>query len=286
MHPSLFPLIYARSKVLPCDETVPLDSCLDYICRGGIIPKQKLSDVVHKRPKHGQGDMSDYWSTNFQWLPCQVVFDDAQGVRITSYINNLHPRVYVKLYSTIEQVIVKCIPLWDKVLSLMNTNRQPRIPVDEGVEYHIPEMPDDYRSETDEDRYARLEHWERASRILIPPEPSEYSIGEPSSINKVDLRKKFSQQGLQVIIKLANIELTPERPEYEGGSWHVEGQMNEHICASALYYYESENITGSSLAFRQNVGDYDMDIEFKAPQVRLLFPIFQRDFVVFTWTSK
>lgn len=27
--------------------------------------------------------------------------------------------------------------------------------------------------------------------------------------------------------------------------------QNEHICASALYYYDSENITSSSLAFRQ-----------------------------------
>jgi hypothetical protein len=30
----------------------------------------------------------------------------------------------------------------------------------------------------------------------------------------------------------------------------VEGQLNEQICATALYYVESENITPSSLAFR------------------------------------
>jgi hypothetical protein len=55
---------------------------------------------------------------------------------------------------------------------------------------------------------------------------------------------------------------------YEGGTWHVEGQLvglqvnyvtrswylhpqNEHICASALYYYSSSNITESRLSFRQ-----------------------------------
>ena len=29
----------------------------------------------------------------------------------------------------------------------------------------------------------------------------------------------------QAIAKLANIHLTPEKPRYEGGSWHVEGQL-------------------------------------------------------------
>jgi len=31
----------------------------------------------------------------------------------------------------------------------------------------------------------------------------------------------------------------------------VEGQLNERICASALYYYDCENITKSYLAFRE-----------------------------------
>jgi len=33
----------------------------------------------------------------------------------------------------------------------------------------------------------------------------------------------------------------------------VKGLPNEHICASALYYYDSANITDSYLAFRENV---------------------------------
>ena len=40
-----------------------------------------------------------------------------------------------------------------------------------------------------------------------------------------DLRKEFATMGLQVIVKLVNIELMPERPEYGGGTWHVEGQL-------------------------------------------------------------
>ncbi len=37
--------------------------------------------------------------------------------------------------------------------------------------------------------------------------------------------------------------------------------MNERICASALYYYDSENITESSLAFRQRVDDDEFEMK-------------------------
>ncbi|KAM4054626.1 hypothetical protein HRG_005454 [Hirsutella rhossiliensis] len=63
---------------------------------------------------------------------------------------------------------------------------------------------------------------------------------------------------IQIIVKLANIELTPEHPVYTGGSWHIEGLLNEHICASALFYYDSENITESRLAFRSRCDEEEL----------------------------
>ncbi|KAJ3503743.1 hypothetical protein NLJ89_g8300 [Agrocybe chaxingu] len=51
--------------------------------------------------------------------------------------------------------------------------------------------------------------------------------------------------------KLANIILTPENPDYTGRTWNVKGQLNEHICATVLYYYLGNNITESELAFRK-----------------------------------
>uniref|UniRef100_A0A914DJ23 DUF4246 domain-containing protein n=1 Tax=Acrobeloides nanus TaxID=290746 RepID=A0A914DJ23_9BILA len=66
---------------------------------------------------------------------------------------------------------------------------------------------------------------------------------------------------LQVIVKLANIHLTPEKPSYPGGVWHVEGMLNERIVASGIYYYDMENITESRLSFRQAVAEpeYEQD---------------------------
>ena len=60
-------------------------------------------------------------------------------------------------------------------------------------------------------------------RKVVLPEPGVFRPLEESPL--FDLRKDFSANGLQIIVKLANIELTPEKPEYEGGTWHVEGQL-------------------------------------------------------------
>jgi hypothetical protein len=56
-----------------------------------------------------------------------------------------------------------------------------------------------------------------------------------------------------VIVKYAEIVLTPEKPEYKGGVWHVEGTANEHIVASMVAYLQSENVSESRLHFRTMV---------------------------------
>lgn len=60
-----------------------------------------------------------------------------------------------------------------------------------------------------------------------------------------------------MIVKLANIELTPEKPDYNGGPWHVEGIEEERIVATGIYYYDMDNITESKLMFRQDVVPHD-----------------------------
>ena len=87
---------------------------------------------------------------------------------------------------------------------------------------------------------------------------SQKFIFHGSGHMKIDLRGT----NVQVIVKLANIELTPEMPEYPGGVWHVEGMENENIVASGIYYYISENITSSLLGFRAAVGDPSYEVSF------------------------
>ena len=68
-------------------------------------------------------------------------------------------------------------------------------------------------------------------------------------------------RGLQVIVKVAQIVLTPERPAYPGGSWHLEGMVNEHIAASLIAYTDSDNVEASELAFRGAVNESELDYE-------------------------
>ena len=50
--------------------------------------------------------------------------------------------------------------------------------------------------------------------------------------------------------------------QYEGGSWHVEGEPQECIVATGLYYFDNENITESTLHFRVGMTDcFEMEHE-------------------------
>lgn len=110
-------------------------------------------------------------------------------------------------------------------LSMENTSSQSRFPRWDGLNLEdYADTPNPW-SEAEEDAYYEpLEAWD-ASRPIILPEPGEFRPHEETEYKRVDLRKKFPGQRIQVIVKLANIELTPESPDYEGGSCHIEGQL-------------------------------------------------------------
>ncbi|KAK6431278.1 hypothetical protein LTR95_012557, partial [Oleoguttula sp. CCFEE 5521] len=99
-----------------------------------------------------------------------------------------------------------------------------------------------------------FEHWKASDAPQLDPPKLHYLGGELERFHHeyetVRLEEEFRKQGLQVIVKLASVELTPEKPVFEGGSWHLEGMMNEHIVATAIYYFDVENVTSPRLEFR------------------------------------
>jgi len=116
-------------------------------------------------------------------------------IRITSYINNLHPKKYRNLYSLIERVIDAAIPLW-------NISLAPTLKCNWGT---------------------RIYYNGSFTNPTVKPDVGDF-VPRPEH-PPLDLRQTYKGQGLQVIVKLANIELTPRKPTYIGGSWHVEGQL-------------------------------------------------------------
>ncbi|TFK71012.1 hypothetical protein BDN72DRAFT_870138 [Pluteus cervinus] len=262
VHPSLFPLVYSRSHILPCDTT-SLEDCISRCGEGEIIPVSK--ERAPRAPQSWGPYVYDPFSIKFQWLPCEVDISSGHP-RIRSYINNLHPQQQSKLYELIEKLISHAIPLWNSTLTPQRTGHHLRILYTEckydpnyrdrsiGPQFQQDER---FRTESWTEYWNRRKEWHEQVKQLVLPEPDKNIFEDGTSRLKagkyVDLQGEFKDTGLQVIVKLANIVLTPEKPEYEGGTWHVEGQLNEHICATALYYYDSENITASRLAFRHVV---------------------------------
>ena len=67
-------------------------------------------------------------------------------------------------------------------------------------------------------------------RVIRPDPPAEFEpLDDPESFGT---EETFGKSRLQIIVKLANIELTPDKPSYGGGSWHVEGMMVRMLEAS------------------------------------------------------
>lgn len=302
VHPSLFPVVYGLTKVLPTG-TVPLDDCISYTGKGETTAEFG-AEVFTRKVAWGETNVVEKGWGSFQWLPSHITFTSAGDPKISSYINNLHPRKHAALYPLLERFVDAAIPLWNECLSWYHSRL--RIPIDttgnedytlpEGLkfprdewrekmkeEYYEPDSDDSDKldeEEMDDEEWASVYgceeayyEWRGQHRILVQPEPTytpQADMRDMPGARPIDLKKDFARGGLQIIFKLASIYLTPDKPTYDGGSWHVEGSLNEHICATALYYYDSENVTDSRLAFRQS---YDTEkMIMKPAQVCSPFP--------------
>ncbi|MFE2020046.1 DUF4246 domain-containing protein [Streptomyces sp. NPDC059499] len=198
-------------------------------------------------------------SEKFQWLPTDVDVSDDGDIAFRSYVNNVHPETHHELDSVLPDLLARMRPLLENVLTDLRHPRPLRIEADPYGWYDSePEHPDK-SAYSDDGAYAEaLRAWEEAEddwwenrRPVIPDAPAFTPPELPGESARVDLRGRR----LQVIVKLATIHLTPDKPEYSGGSWHVEGMLNERIVSTGIYYWDSENITESRLSFRAALDD-------------------------------
>ena len=166
--------------------------------------------------------------------------------RAASYINNIRPDKHNDIYSVIEQIVAKAIPLWNRTLTPLKeppNHIEPRVSdwSNSYYGYDRDDKPEQLEGEDEDDHQDRFYVWQDG-REIIEPEPPAFktplqrlnnanaeknSLKSPDQEPLVDLWKDFGR--LQIIVKLANINLTPEKPTYGGGSWHVEGQANESM---------------------------------------------------------
>lgn len=98
------------------------------------------------------------------------------------------------------------------------------------------------------------EHGGRAIVDMVtdrPILPRKAPPNTPHQPYNVQLQNSFREKGLQVIIRIDGIELSPENPEYTGGEWELKGMKNEHVVAVGVFSYDVENVSESRIAFRQ-----------------------------------
>jgi len=145
-------------------------------------------------PQELEGTDPKFVSKRFQFLPSDFSVDgDGKVTLISPYINNIHPTYHKELYSAIPDILQHALPMFERVLSDL---LRPLLPM-------RVTLPDDYSPQTPLTVHCR----------------QRYSGDLEVVNNRISLRNRT----LQVIVRLANIVLTPERPKYPGGKWHVEG---------------------------------------------------------------
>ncbi|KAL3962851.1 WD40 repeat 2 [Purpureocillium lilacinum] len=315
VHPSLWPLVYGRTRVLS-DRRVPLSDSLAYSGLGDVIPapdpEHNKSRIPSRRWGRGDDDVSAY-STRFQWLPCDVSLDGQGNATIDSYINNLHPVEHAGLYPIIQRFIQASLPAWNLLYTWpdhlsfqrLTTTRagpicttpdicgehyecrpsaRPLGPEEEPRE-EDEEYEDDYetspRGVLDQQWFSETHAMDLPDAYVPPPDAADKEDPKnrvfPVTSDDVKTSGFFHDaRRVQVIVKLANIHLTPDKPTYDGGSWHIEGQLNEHICATALFYYDSENITTSRLSFRTpaNSEELSTDLDYAQSDSRSIHRTF------------
>ena len=206
-HPSLYPIVYGRT----------------------IGKASGLGTATVLKPPELQGASPKYVSQRFQWIPSDFSVGGDGKVTLTSpYINNIHPTRHKDLYSVIPEILQNAIPMFERVLSdLLRPLLPMRIATLGGRDWLGGE---------------EIVGCIWANGIPYPTFSGEgghyanYDFRTPDARGRYDgdlqvMNNRISLKGrtLQVFVKLANIVLIPDRPEYPGGRWHVEGLQSCYV---------------------------------------------------------
>ncbi|KAK6093297.1 hypothetical protein MT418_8475 [Batrachochytrium dendrobatidis] len=185
-----------------------------------------------------EGD-SEFISCKLQWLSSEFRVKQDGSVTINSYINNLNPIWHRDMYKCIAKIFKCFVPMFESLFRTMDPMFK-YIDIRNGTKGYEPP------SQSDHDD---MEPDTRVTRPVYVPTLPEHFESKYESAKPVSLRGR----NLQVIVKLTNIQLTPSKPKYNEGNWHIEGPINESIVATGLYYYDVENITTPKLDYREAV---------------------------------
>ncbi|OAJ43935.1 hypothetical protein BDEG_27247 [Batrachochytrium dendrobatidis JEL423] len=233
---SMYSVVYGQTMIAPLDirlkytTMVPCDI---------LLSTRLVSDMPII-----EGN-SEFISLKSQCLPSEFRVEQDDSVTINSYINNLNPIWHRDMYKCIAKIFKCFVPMFESLFRTMDPMFK-YINIRNGTKGYEPSS-QSYRGGMEPDT--------RVIRPVYVPTLPENFESNYESAEPVSLRGR----NLQVIVKLTNIQLTPSKPKYDEGNWHIEGPINESIVATGLYYYDVENITTPKLDFREAV-DFEYQI--------------------------
>ncbi|KAF5874938.1 uncharacterized protein Bfra_003391 [Botrytis fragariae] len=221
-------------------------------------------------------------STNYQWLPFEVELDKTSdtSVRVTSYINNLHPIKNKGLYGIIEQLATLGTEPWNDCLLKREHGRVPtriRTHGTVGQEEELGESLATTERSNDNDlnhpepgtafTYEEWKEGKNGKSIVDQavwegiPEHAWRSEGRHKYIDtahefySISLQESFRDKGLQGFVQIGSIDLGERDKQFPGTDWNIDGTRSEHIAATSIYFYDVQNIVNMQISFRQKTCD-------------------------------
>ena len=150
--------------------------------------------------------------------------------RINGYINNVHPIINRAFYNEMESLIDNLLPIFNRTI----------------IDLKAP----GYRNQLIHlVRFGRTPFIDREPGPFRPPEQRTFEKwrnqkGQYKSSSFVDLKKEFWNIGLQMVLHVRVISLTPLNPSHAGEEWHVEGQTVLYLNSfTSLYTFPPQPIS-------------------------------------------
>jgi hypothetical protein len=223
VHPSLYPLVYGRTRVLTQGGCVDLAGMLASCGKG----------EVAAQTEHDFSEEQNYArSSRFQWLPCEVEFasgtEEETSVRITSYINNLHPTKHRGLYRTIEKIISLCVPLWNDVVMYEDGVRTPLRIVTYGAEW-APKLPDwaqyqNMPTKTTDENFSDV--MEKVKEYLALPDRPGYRPDEAEEDDQDEEDHFDNEQDPEAIVAALEARLARIESNANANQWEFKSALN------------------------------------------------------------
>lgn len=230
--PNLYYFQYGVTPIIPKTESVGVSD--QYRGEAERMVAHNFHDYEHTIKSHSALQVS----RKGQWLPS--VFDVSKDGQVTikSYINNLNPEWHNDLYQPIADIFSCAIPAINGALSKYAS----------GQRFRLERKRILYAEKLFAAEMAKLSFNAFVAYSQSPSfrRPLIEWKGLPNDSKKFDI----CGRQLNVITKMTNIVLTPDKPEFNGGLWHLAGNFNEDIVCTVIYFHDTENIESSNLKFR------------------------------------